>query len=679
MPTDIYVWQTNVDGLGHDGWKSTRGSVIVHGGGGPPPTESRFPGDPGVGNFYFGGRPDTLSSQDPPGWSGRSAAWDGWLSRMATWRSGKVFGVSRLYCDGDLNAGWSGGDAGSGAADMTRGMILSVSFKYPTAWGTGEAAMNTAVAFGSPWNTWMTNLANKIKSYAPAPIWITFFHEPEDHKAWTNGPANYRAINRRMYADLHALGADNFALVPGMVQCPYIYGRGGGPTDWNIYYPDWKGTYTNFPNGSASSAMNPNPVDYYAAGDPNSVVDVIGLDIYNWWNAERYKEQDPDHHPSGTAAEPLSNYQTFADMFSTVKGVQDFLGKPYAIGEFGIEAYHTGCYVPPNAGTVTKYTGTLLNPPGDAVYGTTNNQRTVDNLTGMGAVMGPYNIVALMVYNYMLSHNPWRLEYGDPDRKRYEGYGKMLAQNNCVMPVLTGSTPPVGGAGPVGSAVPEAGTGTGWTRKFTDEFTGAALDTTRWVAMNGATNNNMSGGSSAAYVSVHDGSAWVSTNGTNSGGQMSSDPLDGAGANGYTLPVGGYAEARIWFPGESGEHIYNWPAWWSSGRNWPTNGELDIAEGLGGDLAIVYHYGAAGQDLQRRGTDPAGTWYDSWHVYGVHRKSATVSFYYDGVLVGTLATSDSGGRHALLLTCGFSGSRTPVTGEAGAMQVDYVRAWEPTR
>jgi hypothetical protein len=283
----------------------------------------------------------------------------------------------------------------------------------------------------------MENLADKFMERAPTPIWWTFFHEPEDHRSVTGGATGYRAVQRRMKQDLDDLGVTNAAFAAGCIVAPYDYGRAYGPIDWNLWYPDWKGTYTNHPGGGASSASNPNPVDYYLDGDPLSVVDMIGLDIYNFWNAERSKEEDTATYPNGTAAESSSTYVTFENMWNTISGMNDFLGKPYMIAEYGVEAYHTGLYVPPGAGTWTKYTGASITPPGDAVYGTTNNNRTRSNIEDMGAGFAEWNIVALEVYNYRLTHDPWRLNYADPDEIRYSAYGNVVDQPNCVVPDLT--------------------------------------------------------------------------------------------------------------------------------------------------------------------------------------------------------------------------------------------------
>ena len=141
----------------------------------------------------------------------------------------------------------------------------------------------------------------------------------------------------------------------------------------------------------------------------------------------------------------------------------------------------------------------------------------------------------------------------------------------------------------------------------------------------------------------------------------------------YQLPIGGYAEARIWFPGTDGtEDIYNWPAWWVSGPNWPSAGEHDIAEGLGGTLTTNYH----GTMNSRNYGTVEGDWNNAFHVYGVHRKADSADVYWDGQLVKSYPTGDNGAPQELILNLGRSTSTTPQTGLAGAMRIDYVRAWQ---
>ena len=53
----------------------------------------------------------------------------------------------------------------------------------------------------------------------------------------------------------------------------------------------------------------------------------------------------------------------------------------------------------------------------------------------------------------------------------------------------------------------------------------------------------------------------------------------------------GFIEARVWLPGVPGSpgEVANWPGVWADGQNWPEDGEIDIAEGIGGQVCAHLH------------------------------------------------------------------------------------------
>lgn len=199
-----------------------------------------------------------------------------------------------------------------------------------------------------------------------------------------------------------------------------------------------------------------------------------------------------------------------------------------------------------------------------------------------------------------------------------------------------------------------------WRIVFDDEFNGRSLNQTAWNARNGWTNQN-DVTDSLHNIVVRHGHAYFRLASTSSGAEMAT--------NAFSLRVGEYAEARIKFAGD-GQRIYNWPAWWISGPNWPAAGENDIAEGLG-SLTVNYHSPAGALETGTVG----GTWARGFHTYGIYRGRFFSRVYWDGRLVRTYATHDDGQPQALILTMGAS--NVIRTGAAGQMVVDYVRAWEP--
>lgn len=208
-----------------------------------------------------------------------------------------------------------------------------------------------------------------------------------------------------------------------------------------------------------------------------------------------------------------------------------------------------------------------------------------------------------------------------------------------------------------------------WTMKFEDEFNGTALDTTRWKALEGYRMNNTT--TRAANVSVSGGNLVLTLPSSTSGAYVSSAKYDGAGANGFLLPVGGYAEARVYMPGTA-TTIYNWPAWWTSGPNWPAAGENDVAEVLGGKMTVNYH---SLSGAHNQGVIP-GTWHNAFHVFGIHRKTSSSDVYYDGELVKSYPTDDNGAGESLLLNVGSTSGSNQVYGTDSQVKVDYVRAWQ---
>jgi beta-glucanase (GH16 family) len=199
-----------------------------------------------------------------------------------------------------------------------------------------------------------------------------------------------------------------------------------------------------------------------------------------------------------------------------------------------------------------------------------------------------------------------------------------------------------------------------WKLVFDDEFDGNSLNRNVWNAHNGWSNQNAVT-DKLGNVAVKDGHAVLRLASPHSGAEI--------GTRNFGLKIGEFAQARIDFAG-SGTTIYNWPAFWTSGPSWPKGGENDVAEGFGA-LTVNYHSPKVTDDS---GPIP-GVYAGAFHVYGIYRGPNYTRVYWDGKIVRAYTTHDDGQPQTLLLTLGAANHL--MTGAAGAMVVDYVRAWAP--
>jgi beta-glucanase (GH16 family) len=257
----------------------------------------------------------------------------------------------------------------------------------------------------------------------------------------------------------------------------------------------------------------------------------------------------------------------------------------------------------------------------------------------------------------------------------------------ALIPLL----PPVEPAAPTG---PVGFTGA-YTKLFEDTFSGSSLDLAKWqpnwfgatpTTITKAINSAETCAYDPAQVQVANGQCRFSTAGSpvtvdgttyqfrsgmlSSNGKFSVAPLSGK-------PV--VAEARIYTEASSGTTVANWPAFWLNGQSWPADGEIDIAEGLGGNVNGHFHYPGGDPGTASPAGDNTG-----WHVWSVRwTYQDKVEFARDGVVYATLAPRGSGYAKALrqpkyiLLNLGMGqwGGPNKVPGE---MMIDYVRVWRLT-
>jgi beta-glucanase (GH16 family) len=223
-------------------------------------------------------------------------------------------------------------------------------------------------------------------------------------------------------------------------------------------------------------------------------------------------------------------------------------------------------------------------------------------------------------------------------------------------------------ATPPGSTNPSGVSGN-WTLEFDDEFTkDSSLNTTVWSPDwfgSGNTQNQTLMLSSSVSVS----GGYLNLEATSSSGAIvSTNPDDGqAGHTGYQFTYG-FAEAKIYLPA-SGSGIANWPAWWTNGQDWPTDGEIDIMEGLSGLACYHFHYTGGGPGGCATGD------YTGWHTYGAEWQPGSVTYYYDGAPVGQI-TSGITSMPMYLILENSTGSYGGTVVTPADMLVAYVRVWQ---
>ena len=249
------------------------------------------------------------------------------------------------------------------------------------------------------------------------------------------------------------------------------------------------------------------------------------------------------------------------------------------------------------------------------------------------------------------------------------------ASTTTKAPAITSTTKPSGGS-PKPKPVGVSGS---WALTFQDEFSGSSVDLSKWTP-------NWLGTNAETTKPINDAetTAYAPSQATVSGGALHLTAVKASTktSNGQTYPyksgivqssgkyefTHGVIEARIYVPGSGGK-IANWPAFWTDGHNWPADGEIDIFEGLGGEAAWHYHYNGGGP-----GGSVAGN-FTGWHTYAAKWQAGSISFYYDGKLVGTQSTGVVDAKHFLILNNAIGEWGGP-TSTPATMQVDYVRVWQ---
>ena len=222
-----------------------------------------------------------------------------------------------------------------------------------------------------------------------------------------------------------------------------------------------------------------------------------------------------------------------------------------------------------------------------------------------------------------------------------------------------------------------------WTLKFDSEFNGTSLDTSEW-------STGWYGSGITAPVNSQENDCYDPAQVAEGGGVLSlslvqkSENCDGYEpyAAGLVSTMGkfsftyGFVQARVWLPGVPGSpgEVANWPGVWADGQNWPEDGEIDIAEGIGGQVCAHLHNAEDPEGIPARGESgcASGTYTDGWHTFAADWEPGVITYYYDGVDIGSVTSGVTSAPMFLVLDYAAEG----VADAPATMKVEYVRVWQ---
>ena len=243
-------------------------------------------------------------------------------------------------------------------------------------------------------------------------------------------------------------------------------------------------------------------------------------------------------------------------------------------------------------------------------------------------------------------------------------------------PVTTTTT-----TAPAVSSVP-LGVAGSWRLLFADEFSGSAVDTSKWAFTSSAEADNGQGNkgnqqlewNQAANCSVGNGALTITAKPDSitspSGVHYDWSSCLITSSPSYAFQYG-YIEERAKFPAQAGF----WPGFWTwqvPGLNqWVETDAYEYYSDNPSRLYLTQHSGSGGQCVVNPGFDPSG----GFHTYGVDVEPTGTTWYLDGKAVCSVAGT-AGGMSNIITNMFVYSQLPPAPGTVAQKQVDYIRAWQ---
>lgn len=208
---------------------------------------------------------------------------------------------------------------------------------------------------------------------------------------------------------------------------------------------------------------------------------------------------------------------------------------------------------------------------------------------------------------------------------------------------------------------------------FRDDFNGTRLDASKWNASWFGSGNNPSNPVNGLENDCYDPHQVSVKNGVLILAAVPRSCLGHSYASGLVNTHGkfqfltGIFSARVWLPGGGDNRVIDWPGVWTDGARWPTDGEVDLLEGLNGHNCWHVH------TVRPTVGGCANSMGGGWHVVKYERTRTTLTFYYDGKKMGTESASlFPNSPHYLILNLAVSKVISPPERPA-FMLVDWVQ------